>query len=505
MKCPNCGVEIRDNSTFCGYCGEKLIVSQVTPQPKDSRDDPVPPRRWFPWMAVLLVVILAIIAVAALAITGKINLPFFRHEYQTQAMANASEADIPLEAVSLKEHRYLLIQDSGVTSFEQAAEYCREHDGYLASITTKEENDFLASYIQQQGCSFAFFGLNDQEEEGVWTYINGESVLYTNWDDDEPNNETEEENFAGIYQNGKWNDAVFNGAYAGNAFLIEWGSYEISSTANESEQTSPASESKGDNSSASIATNSTEISNILEPIAYYGRKDSCKLSPKMASAYAEVLYSLPESKRVEYLFEKGDLKAALFDIAGDGYPLLAVVYQGYSEDFGTEANNEVVIWDYFNGKARQIQPDFEIWNCGLEIMMNHSPNYLVFQDGEMQDVVGAINYLTYSVSKGTVTYYGKYQYRSGYCSEDDIAVYYDLQGNEKKASQDQLRNMGWTPVDEYGTWGCLYYEGTPTDRTHESFTQSLDEIASYDYEGYLSMDFISAAGMISALNAIAKT
>ena len=57
--------------------------------------------------------------------------------------------------------------------------------GHLASISSQEENDLLAGFLNTQ-C--ALIGLNDIDSEGTFTWSNGEPVTYTNWADYQPNN-----------------------------------------------------------------------------------------------------------------------------------------------------------------------------------------------------------------------------------------------------------------------------------------------------------------------------
>lgn len=99
-------------------------------------------------------------------------------------------------------------------------------------MTSKEENDFVYSYITQQGCESAYFGLSDAERAGSWEWINGEPFSYSNWHSGEPNSENSNENYALLYYkftDGTWNDGDFGGSTVdgGNAFICEWGDYSI--------------------------------------------------------------------------------------------------------------------------------------------------------------------------------------------------------------------------------------------------------------------------------------
>lgn len=97
-------------------------------------------------------------------------------------------------------------------------------------ITNQEENDFLFSYMKQEGYSSAYFGFSDSANEGTWTWCNGEQSSYTNWHSGEPNNENQSENYALFYykySDGSWNDGDFGNKTDndGTAFICEWGEY----------------------------------------------------------------------------------------------------------------------------------------------------------------------------------------------------------------------------------------------------------------------------------------
>ena len=100
--------------------------------------------------------------------------------------------------------------------------------GYLATITSQAEQDFVYSSFVQPGVHSAWIGLTDselfggQESGGVehpgapyWVWITGEPVVYTDWLTGEPNNllhGPEGEDFAElVFTNtdgtpGRWND-----------------------------------------------------------------------------------------------------------------------------------------------------------------------------------------------------------------------------------------------------------------------------------------------------------
>ncbi len=121
-------------------------------------------------------------------------------------------------------------------------------EGYLATITSSVENDFIWSKIDGVG----WIGGTDKDQEGVWKWVtgppaeqvqfwkgaeNGSRVngMYSNWSSGEPNNVTyipEGEDFAHINQDpGKaaktWNDLRSTGEtaqyYIPQGFIVEFG------------------------------------------------------------------------------------------------------------------------------------------------------------------------------------------------------------------------------------------------------------------------------------------
>ena len=142
-----------------------------------------------------------------------------------------SEKKIPTDAAEFNGHYYYVYDIDTITDWNMAQEYCEAQGGYLATITSQEENDFLFSYMKQEGYSSAYFGFSDSSSEGTWVWCNGERSSYTNWHSGEPNNENQSENYALFYykySDGTWNDGDFGNktVNGGTAFLCEWGDPE---------------------------------------------------------------------------------------------------------------------------------------------------------------------------------------------------------------------------------------------------------------------------------------
>lgn len=130
---------------------------------------------------------------------------------ETEASAQSPSVDnsnIPDEAQEFNGHYYLICSPNQVTTWEEAAAYCQDLGGYLATITSQEENTFLTSLITGVGRRSAYIGLSDKEE-GTWTWVTGEDISYHNWRENEPNNDDGDEYYVMVYDDGSWNDANF--------------------------------------------------------------------------------------------------------------------------------------------------------------------------------------------------------------------------------------------------------------------------------------------------------
>ncbi len=130
-------------------------------------------------------------------------------------------AGIPSDAKTgeFNGHTYCVFDLS--SGWKEAKEYCESLGGHLATITTKEENDFIYQFMKQSGHSDAFFGFTDEAEEGTWQWVTGEPVAFTNWKQGEPNDDAGTEDYAMFYHNyaDQWNDWKFGEV---TVFICEW-------------------------------------------------------------------------------------------------------------------------------------------------------------------------------------------------------------------------------------------------------------------------------------------
>ncbi|NWH78351.1 MRC1 protein, partial [Piaya cayana] len=81
-----------------------------------------------------------------------------------------------------------LVGHSSVT-FSEAKKACERSSGYLTSVGDRYEQAYLTSLVGLSSEKYFWIGLSDMEEQGMFKWATGESVLYTNWNAAMPGNE----------------------------------------------------------------------------------------------------------------------------------------------------------------------------------------------------------------------------------------------------------------------------------------------------------------------------
>lgn len=116
---------------------------------------------------------------------------------------NTGDDNCPGDCTLCNGHLFRLFKD-GKTWAEAKAD-CETRGGHLATSTSAEKDKFLSSLAEGRA---AWLGGTDEENEGIWKWVNGENWDYTNWCSGEPNNSSGREHYLQINydSNGRWND-----------------------------------------------------------------------------------------------------------------------------------------------------------------------------------------------------------------------------------------------------------------------------------------------------------
>ncbi|WP_370743028.1 C-type lectin domain-containing protein [Ruminococcus callidus] len=199
-----------------------------------------------------------------------------------------------LDYTDFSNHSYQIIENSNISSFEEAEEYCQTIGGHLATIQSQEENDYIYSMMISEGYKSAYFGFTDRDIEGTWVWVNDEPVNYTNWAPSEPNSENSEENYAMFYYkftDGTWNDGRWGSDTT--AFICEWD--ELIST----------------DESASSSIDSTPSAMSIEPIEEKGisldKIDIQQISDKITEEKESKKYEFTTGEAGTYRLEFSDV------------------------------------------------------------------------------------------------------------------------------------------------------------------------------------------------------
>ncbi len=137
-------------------------------------------------------------------------------------------------------HTYTMYQSS--MTWTQAKSFCEEQGGHLVTINSQQEQDFITDTIladAQRNCYWTAGYLTD----GQWKWTTGEDMSYTNWAENEPNNQDgveayihlfgfEKTDGSGPKPVGSWNDVANEGSpfaddfydITNYGFICEWDS-----------------------------------------------------------------------------------------------------------------------------------------------------------------------------------------------------------------------------------------------------------------------------------------
>ena len=101
---------------------------------------------------------------------------------------------------------------TGTINWNNAANACKTWGGTLATPAAAAEDAAIYSLFQATcgNTSGAHIGGTDAAKEGTWVWVDGTPWKYTNWDNNQPNNDNGNQDGMMLRPNGKWNDVGTN-------------------------------------------------------------------------------------------------------------------------------------------------------------------------------------------------------------------------------------------------------------------------------------------------------
>ena len=128
---------------------------------------------------------------------------------------------IPEDALEWNGHSYSAYTYQG--GWDGIQKEFDELGGYLATITSEEENEAIYSYLAEHEIYSAYFGLYDPDGTDHWKWVNGEKVSYTNWHSGEPSSKDERyAQFFWEFHGSTWNDASEPDRQIKVVYICEW-------------------------------------------------------------------------------------------------------------------------------------------------------------------------------------------------------------------------------------------------------------------------------------------
>ncbi|XP_053243409.1 pulmonary surfactant-associated protein A-like isoform X1 [Podarcis raffonei] len=88
--------------------------------------------------------------------------------------------------------------------FNNSVRICKAAHGTIASPMNKKENDAIMSFVKSFN-TYVYLGITEGHVPGEFQYLNGESLNYTNWYENEPTGKGAEK-CVEMYSDGTWND-----------------------------------------------------------------------------------------------------------------------------------------------------------------------------------------------------------------------------------------------------------------------------------------------------------
>ncbi len=142
---------------------------------------------------------------------------------------------------------------------------------------------------------------------------------------------------------------------------------------------------------------------LLGELPYYGDIQSCRLGTSMAAVYSDTISGLPYTQVASDGKRKIKLKATLYDITGDGFPLLILSYPDENASGKLLSETPPRIYDYYDGVTNLtgFGEWGDLWTLELCITVDRYGFYVRMPHGE--EAGKPVGYQFFNVSKGKIT------------------------------------------------------------------------------------------------------
>ena len=124
--------------------------------------------------------------------TGAVNVPVKLYKRTTPVMTGFTNQQ------NYNGHSYY--RSTGSMTWTDARQACINMGGHLVTSTSLAENNFLFGLWPN-----GWIGLTDEQTEGVWKWVTGETYSWSYWNSGEPNNAGNED-YIQFVGGGRWND-----------------------------------------------------------------------------------------------------------------------------------------------------------------------------------------------------------------------------------------------------------------------------------------------------------
>lgn len=120
-------------------------------------------------------------------------------------------------------------------SWSEAKTHCEGLGGYLATLTSQEENDFVFENVGLKEVNI-WLGGTDAKTEGTWEWVTGETWSYKNWgpnqpDDGDSGEQGQDQLIFWDAAPGKWDDnGLPRGDFPNARFICEWNEQQPSTS-----------------------------------------------------------------------------------------------------------------------------------------------------------------------------------------------------------------------------------------------------------------------------------